>query len=245
VSVPAFPAILNHGLRLAAGWMVVGSVWAQATPPADSPASTLSGAPLNTPVSMAVSAPVNAPASAGVAPAVVRPLPNIKVQWKDLTRSQQLALEPLAPHWVSLSEGQRNKWLTLSKNFANLPDYEKSTMHSRMAEWATLTPQQRSQARLNFGETNRIPQVEKKAQWQAYQSLPEEEKRKWTANQQSPVLGAALAPKPAAPDKLSHVQTPAGQLPAKGKTPGVKDVDPKTLLPALKVTPTKADATPA
>ncbi len=118
-------------------------------------------------------------------------------------------------------------------------------MYSRMAEWATLTPQQRSQARLNFGETNRIPQVEKKAQWEAYQSLPDEEKRKWVTNHQSPVLGAAIAPKPAAPDKLSHVQTPAGQLPTKGKTPGVKDVDPKTLLPAPKVTPSKADATPA
>ena len=253
--LPALPALLNHGLRLAAGWMVVGSVWAQATP-ADSPASNNSGAPVNTPASAPISSPVSGPVNASasspvnaavvaVAPAPARPPTSVKVPWKDLTRAQQLALEPLAPHWASLSEGQRNKWLTLSKNFANLPDYEKSTMHSRMAEWATLTPQQRSQARLNFGETNRIPQVEKKAQWEAYQSLPDEEKRKWVANHQSPVLGAAIAPKPAAPDKLSHVQTPAGQLPTKGKTPGVKDVDPKTLLPAPKVTPSKADATPA
>jgi hypothetical protein len=168
-----------------------------------------------------------------------------KSKWNELTTVQQQALEPLAPHWSSLSEGQRNKWLAISKNFANLPDYEKSTMHSRMAEWATLTPQQRIQARLNFGETNRLPQVEKKAQWQAYQSLPDDEKRKLGASQHQPVMGAAPAPKPAAQDKLSHVQTPNGQAPAKGKAPGVKDLDQKTLLPPTKVAPAKADATPA
>jgi len=167
-----------------------------------------------------------------------------KGKWKELTASQQLALEPLAPHWTSLSEAQRKKWLAISKNFDTLPDYEKSTMHSRMAEWATLTPQQRIQARLNYGETNRIPPVEKKAQWQAYQSLPEEEKRKFGAAQQAPFLGAAIAPKTSAQDKLSHVQTPVGQLPAKGKTPGVKDLDPKTLLPPSKATPPKTDAAP-
>lgn len=169
-----------------------------------------------------------------------------KGKWKELTLAQQQALEPLAPHWSSLSEGQKNKWLTISKNFANLPDYEKSTMHSRMAEWATLTPQQRIQARLNFGETNRLPQVEKKAQWEAYQSLTEEEKRKLAAAQQTPVMGAAPAPKPAAPDKLSHVQTPSGQAPAKGKAPGLKDLDQKTLLPPPKAVPTpKVESSPA
>lgn len=166
-------------------------------------------------------------------------------KWRELTLTQQQALEPLAPHWATLSEAQRSKWLAISKNFANLPEYEKSTMHSRMAEWATLTPQQRIQARLNFGETNRLPQVEKKAQWQAYQSLPEDERRKLGAAQQAPVMGAAPAPKPAGQDKLSHVQTPNGQAPAKGKTPGVKDLDQKTLLPPAKVTPAKTDAAPA
>ena len=166
-------------------------------------------------------------------------------QWKELTAAQKLALEPLAPHWASLSEGQRNKWLAISKNFASLPDYEKSTMHSRMAEWATLTPQQRTQARLNFGETNRIPQVEKKAQWEAYLSLSEEEKRKLSAAQPVQIRGAAPAPKPAAQDKLSHVQTPNGQLPIKGKAPGVKDLDQKTLLPPAKATPAKTEANPA
>jgi hypothetical protein len=209
------------GLGVLAGLLLSCAVRAQTAP------STLVPAPAATPPA------VQAATSA-----------TTKGKWKELTPSQQLALEPLAPHWSSLSEAQRKKWLAISKNFDTLPDYEKSTMHSRMAEWATLTPQQRIQARLNYGETNRIPPIEKKAQWQAYQSLPEEEKRKFGAAQQAPFWGAAIAPKTSAQDKLSHVQTPAGQLPAKGKTPGVKDLDPKTLLPPSKVTPPKTDATP-
>jgi len=207
-------------LGLLAGLMLSGAVWAQAAPNSAMPAAAK-------PPSVSAASP-----------------PTTTGKWKELTAAQQVALEPLAPHWTSLSEAQRKKWLAISKNFDTLPDYEKSTLHSRMAEWATLKPQQRIQARLNYGETNRITPVEKKAQWEAYQSLPEEEKRKFGAAQQSPLSGAAIAPKTSAQEKLLHVQTPVGQQPAKGKAPGVKDLDPKTLLPPSKVAPSKADATP-
>jgi hypothetical protein len=181
---------------------------------------------------IAVQTPGNKPSATLVAP---------KAQWLQLTMAQQKALAPLSPLWATLSETQRSKWLAISKNFAHLSESEQITMHSRMADWATLTPQQRIQARLNFGETNRIPQSEKKAQWQAYQALPDEEKRKLGAAQPTPVTGAAPAPRPAAPGKLSHVQTPNGQLPIKGKTPEVKDLDKKTLLPPTKTAQPKAD----
>lgn len=205
---------------LMAGLLLHGAVWGQALPNAQ-----------------VTPAAATAQQSAGSAAPI-----KTQGNWKELTLAQQVALQPLAPHWSTLSEAQRKKWLTISKNFDKLPDDEKSTLHSRMAEWATLTPQQRIQARLNFGETNRMPQIEKKVQWEAYQSLPEEEKRKLGAAQQGPVMGAALAPRPVAQDKLLHVQTPQGQLPVKGKTPGVKDLDQKTLLPASKVTSPKAEA---
>ena len=205
---------------LLAGLLLQGAAWAQGLPSAQ-----------------AMPAAVNAPQSASSAAPI-----KAQGNWKELTPAQQTALQPLAPHWPTLSEAQRKKWLTISKNFDKLPEDEKSTLHSRMAEWATLTPQQRIQARLNFGEANRLPQIEKKVQWEAYQALPVVEKRKLGAAQQGPMMGAALAPKPVAQDKLLHVQTPQGQLPAKGKTPGVKDLDQKTLLPASKVTSPKADA---
>ena len=164
-----------------------------------------------------------------------------KVPWLELTGSQQRALAPLSPLWSSLSEAQKKKWLAISKNFAALPESEQIVLHSRMAEWATLTPQQRMQARLNYGETNKIPLTEKKAHWDAYQALSDEEKKKLSDSQPPPVSGAAPAKRPASSDKLSHVHSPTGQPPLKGKTPGVKDLDQKTLLPSNKPLPSKVD----
>lgn len=167
-----------------------------------------------------------------------------KVPWLELTGSQQRALAPLSPLWSSLSEPQKKKWLAISKNFAALPESEQIVLHSRMAEWATLTPQQRMQARLNFGETNKIPTTEKKSQWDAYQALSDEEKKKLSDSQPPPVSGAAPAKRPTSSDKLSHVNSPSGQPPLKGKTPGVKDLDQKTFLPTNKPLPSKV-AVPA
>ena len=164
-----------------------------------------------------------------------------KASWLELTASQQRALAPLSPLWSELSEAQRKKWLAISKNFATLPESEQIIMHSRMAEWATLTPQQRIQARLNFGETNKMPQVEKKVQWEAYQALSDEEKRKLSDSQPPPVWGAAPAQRSVTSDKLSHVHSPPGLPPVKGKTPGVKDLDQKTLLPTNKPSSSKVD----
>jgi hypothetical protein len=140
-----------------------------------------------------------------------------------------------------LSDPQKKKWLVISKNFSALPESEQIVLHSRMAEWATLTPQQRMQARLNFGETNKIPLTEKKAQWDAYQALSDEEKKKLSDSQPAPVWGAAPAKRPPSSDKLSHVHSPTGQAPLKGKTPGLKDLDQKTLLPTNKPLSSKLD----
>jgi hypothetical protein len=173
--------------------------------------------------------------------AIKKPTTVPKAQWFELTLDQQRALSPLSSLWPTLSEPQRKKWLAISKNFPALPEGEQVVMHSRMAEWASLTPQQRTQARLNFGETSKIPLVEKKAQWEAYLALSDEEKRKLSVGQSTTVGGAAPAQRPVNSDKLSHVQSLNGQAPVKGKTPGVKDLDQKTLLPTNKASPTKLD----
>jgi hypothetical protein len=72
-----------------------------------------------------------------------------------------------------------------------------------MSEWAALSPQQRAQARLNFGETQQLSTEEKKAKWEAYQALSPEEKRKLaeSASRKPPTTAAAV--KPVAPQKLA------------------------------------------
>ena len=47
-----------------------------------------------------------------------------------------------------------------------------------MTEWVALSPNQRSEARLNFAEARKLPPEEKKAKWQAYQALSAEERQK-------------------------------------------------------------------
>jgi len=67
-----------------------------------------------------------------------------------------------------------------------------------MREWAALTPQQRTTARLNYmGAQKQLKTDDKRALWEAYQALPEETKRKLAAQQTQPRVGAAPAVKPA------------------------------------------------
>src|SRR3990167_8682327 len=106
--------------------------------------------------------------------------------WAALTPLQQQALKPLAQSWnTTISAAQKRKWLEISKNYPSLSLEGQTTMHSRMNEWVSLSPQQRAQARLNFGKTKELSREltpeEKKAKWQAYQALSAEEKQKLAA----------------------------------------------------------------
>ena len=142
--------------------------------------------------------------------------------WAELTPTQQQALMPLASSWnTGMSEAQRRKWLKISKNFPSLSPQEQAVMYSRMKEWVSLTPQQRAQARLNFGKTRelskQLPSEEKKTKWQAYQALSAEEKQKLAKAGPKPA-GAAAAVKPVARQKLAivhpHVNKPVARAAA-------------------------------
>ena len=150
--------------------------------------------------------------------------------WMDLTEAQQQALAPLAKLWPTMTEPHKRKWLALSQNFAQLSADEQNTLQSRMREWAALSPQQRSAARLNFAGAQQLPQEDKKAKWEAYQALSPEAKQKLAAQQAKPVVGAAPAVKPVAPAKLTTppVATANKALPRIA----TDQAAPATLLPA-------------
>ncbi|RZJ19757.1 MAG: DUF3106 domain-containing protein [Haliea sp.] len=153
-----------------------------------------------------------------------------KPTWAELPLAQQQALAPLSGTWADLSEAHKRKWLALSQNFPKLPAAEQATLHSRMKEWAALSPKQRTLARLNFGETKRISPDDKKARWEAYQALSEEEKRKLAAaaTAKPPTTAAAIRPVPK--QKLTTIPKPgpeakapriaASQQPEAGQPPG-------------------------
>ncbi|AYQ29345.1 MULTISPECIES: DUF3106 domain-containing protein [unclassified Polaromonas] len=193
----------GHSTQLRLQWLSFGGallIAALLTLPSFSFAQAVKPAPT------ASSAPA-ATKSAASAPAKVMAS---KPSWAELSPMQQQALKPLASSWnTNISQPQKRKWLEISKNYPSLSPEEQATMHSRMNEWVTLSPQQRAQARLNFARTKELSKQltpeEKKAKWETYQALSPEEKQKLAAKANPKPLGAATAVKPVAPQKLAPV----------------------------------------
>ena len=148
---------------------------------------------------VATPAPLGAPAApsslpAGTKPAMaakpaVKPAPKPpapktldKPLWSELTKPQQLALEPLAADWDKM-EGQRKaKYLAIAKRYATMKPDEQQRVHDRMRDWVKLTPEQRVVARENYARVKKIDPTQKSAQWEQYQQLPEEQKKKLAAD---------------------------------------------------------------
>lgn len=164
--------------------------------------------------------------------------------WNELSPAQKQSLAPLAAQWGTISEAQKRKWIALSQNYPKLSPDEQAKLHSRMTEWVALSPQQRTQARLNFADTRKIPPDDKKAKWEAYQSLTPEEKARLAANAKPKAAGAATAVKPVPPQKLAKVppKTPSDQKERTRIAAPPHQVDHNTLLPQKRVAATPAPA---
>jgi hypothetical protein len=186
MTLPRSHALLT-GL-LAAG-LAAGLVFAADVPPAPT------ARPGPATATVAQTAKPSVSTQAPIRPNQVRtaPAPRAEAQptWVELTPAQQGALSPLSGTWRSLGEAHKRKWIALSENFFIMPPAEQALLHSRMTEWAALSPQQRTLARLNYAEAQKVASTDKRAKWEAYQALSPEEKRKLAA-------GAAAA-KPAPP----------------------------------------------
>jgi hypothetical protein len=176
-------------------------------------------------------------ASAANPPARSSAAPASNSSWQSLQSSQKKALAPLAPHWAQISQAQKNKWLAMSNNFDNLSTKEQAILHERMAEWASLTPQQRAQARLNFNQTKTLDADAKKTQWETYQALSPEDKKKLAAQQTTGIRGAATASQAASPNKV--IPLSGKSIPAEAATKSTSSIviDKKTLLPTIVAIP--------
>ena len=183
------------------------------------------------------------------ASAVAKDKPANGMPWAELTPVQQQALAPLAASWnTSMSESQKRKWLEISKNYSALSPEGQATLTSRMNEWVALTPQQRAQARLNFGKTKELSKQltpeETKARWQAYQALSPEEKRKLAEKGSPKPTGAATAVKPVSPQKLATVPAHGGKL-APASAPKITPSPQPASVKAPEVSMQPAPASPA
>ena len=145
--------------------------------------------------------------------------------------------------WVTLSDGQKRKWISLSTNYPRMTAPEQTKLHARMEQWAALSPRQREQARLNFADIQKIAPQQKNEQWQAYQALSPEEKLKLVKSAQPKPPRTAIAARPAPPDKLNRLPPPknAGHI---GLTAPITSPTNKTMLtiPMQAASPPKSTA---
>ncbi len=111
-----------------------------------------------------------------------------------------------------MSEAQKRHWLTLAASFPHLSAHEQQKLQARITDWASLSGQQRSQARLNYALTNKLSVDDKRAQWEAYLALSEEERRQLAARAAPRPTGAATAIRPISPRKLARVPAAAAAV---------------------------------
>lgn len=115
--------------------------------------------------------------------------------WASLTPSQRSALQPLQREWRSIGSDHKQKWLEIVAQFPAKSADERQRIQARMTEWAALTPEQRGNARLQFKQAQQLAPSNRQARWEAYQALPEAEKKELAAR-------AAPAPATGTPAKL-------------------------------------------
>lgn len=148
------------------------------------------------------------------APTWVAAAPAARPTWRELSPAQQQALSPLATHWDRLSEERKRKWLVISKDFSSRSPAEQVKLHRRMTEWVTLSQQQRIQARQNFSEIKKLSPEQKASEWEAYQALSAEERRKLATQAPPHPTGLAVG-KPGAQPRLTSV--PGRASPARAR----------------------------
>ncbi len=127
--------------------------------------------------SIAAAVLVVAVTAGGTALAQVPGLKNTPHPWAALTVQQQQALAPLKGDWASIDAARQKKWLDVAGRFPSLEPQDRERVQQRMADWSRMTPQERGQARLNYQELRQTPLDERQSRWEAYQALPESQKR--------------------------------------------------------------------
>jgi hypothetical protein len=151
-------------------------------------------------------------------------------RWRELSPAQRSALAPLEREWASIDGPRKQKWLEIAGRFPAMPAAERTRLQERMADWARMTPAQRGQARLNFQQSREVPSDDRRARWEAYQSLPSEERKQLAARAAAPPGGAQSrrgTPVPeVAPTKSNIVPNPALAAPPRAVAPTVVQAKP-------------------
>ena len=216
----SFRSIFRAGAALTVVTLAGAASWAiaQQAAPQPAPASSPAVAPATQP-GAAVHPLASVPAASKPAATAKSPQKALdKPLWHMLTPPQQLALDPLKGEWDKMDAIRKQKWLEIANRFSSMKPDEQQRVHERMRDWIKLTPDERRVARENYTRTKKIEPGQKTAQWEQYQQLPEEEKKKLAADAATkkqvtnlPTTAQANAKK-VAPIKQATSTCPAGTV---------------------------------
>lgn len=118
--------------------------------------------------------------------------------WSELTPGQQTVLAPIEKSWDENDGQRKRKWVELAARYPKMSEQEQSNAQKRIADWAKLTPEQRRSARQNFQTAQQVEPDRRAAKWEAYQALPDEEKRRLAEQRAAKAINpkATAAPAP-------------------------------------------------
>jgi hypothetical protein len=140
------------------------------------------------------------PAQPQPSPVKRPPIESPGPSWQALTAKQRATLAPLQNDWASIDGPRKAKWLDIAARYPKLPASEQQRLQARMTEWSRMTPSERARARLNYQEVKQLPNQERQDRWQAYQALPEDQRKalanrgKGGAQSKAPQRGAKPPP---------------------------------------------------
>lgn len=148
-------------------------------------------------------APPSLGQNAGAASVTAQPTAVNRIErplWTELTPGQQTVLAPIEKTWDDNDAVRKRKWVELAARYPKMSAEEQANAQKRMADWARMSPSERRATRQNFQAAQKVDAEKRAAKWEAYQALPEEERRKLAeqraAKSVAPKATAAPAPIP-------------------------------------------------
>ncbi|MEO8299887.1 MAG: DUF3106 domain-containing protein [Burkholderiales bacterium] len=147
-------------------------------------------------------------------------------RWNQLTPPEREVLLPLREHWPEVDAVRKQKWREVALRYPGLPVDQQSRIRERMLEWAGMTAAQRTAARMQYQSAKKLPMQERQARWEAYQALPEEQRRALAGKAQS------RSESKSSPQKFTgvdEVQPKSNIVSPPAKAPAARAVGPGTV----------------
>jgi hypothetical protein len=147
------------------------------------------------------------------------------LSWARLSADQHEALAPFAHDWDRFDDDRKRRWLKIASRYKKMSADAQKRLHGRMQEWLSMTPEQRRTARENYQLSKQVPVQQRENAWNAYQQLPEEQKKTLAAVEKRSRRPTVVTAPPTGTPELKnlnhalHAETLAEELPAAASQP--------------------------